>query len=57
MTTKDWQPDLGALDAWLWKEVVPVYDKVMADPSQCIPAETVFAELRAHHERQQKQPP
>jgi antitoxin ParD1/3/4 len=36
---------------WLRSEVAPVYDAYHADPSRGIPAEEVFDELRAHHER------
>ena len=38
-----------AMERWLREEVVPVYEAYHADPSRAIPAEQVFAELRAHH--------
>lgn len=36
-------------NGWLREEVVPAYDAWKADPSRAIPAEEVFAELRAPH--------
>lgn len=36
-----------AIERWLREDVVETYDKMMADPSRGIPAEKVFAELRA----------
>ena len=36
-----------AVERWLRDEVAPVYDKMKADPSRGIPAEQVFAELKA----------
>jgi antitoxin ParD1/3/4 len=38
-----------AIERWLNEEVVPVYDAMKADPKRGIPAEEVFAALRAHH--------
>ena len=39
----------GEFDDWLRKEVVPVYEKLKADPTRGIPAESGFAELRARY--------
>ena len=39
----------ASLDHWLRSEVAPVYDAMTADPTRGIPADTVFAELRARH--------
>ena len=39
----------AAEERWLREEVVPAYDAWKADPSRAIPAEEVFAELRALH--------
>ena len=41
--------DQSATEAWLRNEVVAAYDKVEAEPTRAIPAETVFAELRRRH--------
>lgn len=37
----------AAVERWLREEVVPVAAAMEADPSRAIPAEEVFAELRA----------
>lgn len=37
------------LERWLREEVLPVAEAVDADPSLLIPADQVFAELRARH--------
>lgn len=37
----------AALDAWLLREVAPVYDAMVANPARGIPADQVFAGLRA----------
>lgn len=42
----------AAVERWLREEVVPAYDAWKADPSRAIPAEEVFAELRALHREQ-----
>ncbi|PZQ10865.1 MAG: type II toxin-antitoxin system ParD family antitoxin [Ancylobacter novellus] len=34
---------------WLAREVTPVIEALEADPSRAIPAEQVFADLRARH--------
>ncbi len=39
----------AAVERWLREEVAPAYDAWKADPSRAIPAEEVFAELRALH--------
>jgi antitoxin ParD1/3/4 len=39
----------ASFDHWLRSEVAPVYDAMKADPTRGIPADTVFAELRARH--------
>lgn len=41
-----------ALADWLRAEVAPAYDAMMADPSQGIPAETVFEALLDDLKRQ-----
>jgi antitoxin ParD1/3/4 len=37
------------MEEWLREEVLPVAEAYEADPSRGIPAEEVFARLRAHH--------
>lgn len=37
----------AAMERWLNKEVAETYDAMKADPARGIPAEEVFAELRA----------
>ena len=44
----------ASIEHWLRSEVVPVYDSMKADPKRGIPAETVFAELRARHATKRK---
>src|SRR5438105_9568990 len=39
----------AAVERWLRDEVAPVYDAMKRDPSRAIPAEAVFATVRAHH--------
>jgi len=39
----------AAVEHWLKTEVLPVYDAMKADPARGIPAEKVFADLRARH--------
>ncbi len=41
----------AVIERWLVEEVVPTYDKMMANPGSGIPAEEVFATIRAHHEK------
>ena len=42
----------AAIERWLREDVAPVYDAMKADPKRGIPAEKVFATIRAHHGRQ-----
>jgi len=37
----------AAVERWLREDVAPAHDAMKADPSRGIPAEQVFAELRA----------
>ncbi len=39
----------AAVERWLRKEVVPVYDAMQADPARGIPAEQVMAAVRTCH--------
>jgi len=39
----------AAVERWLREEVAVAYDVMKAEPERGIPAEGVFAELRAHH--------
>lgn len=39
----------AAVENWLREEVAPVYDAMKADPSRGEDAESVFAQVRAHH--------
>jgi antitoxin ParD1/3/4 len=39
----------AAIEHWLKSEVGPVYDAMKANPKRGIPAEKVFADLRARH--------
>jgi antitoxin ParD1/3/4 len=39
----------AVIERWLMEEVAPAYDEVQADPSQLVPAEEVFAAVRARH--------
>ena len=39
----------AALEKWLREEVVPTYDALVADPSKAVPADQVFARIRALH--------
>jgi antitoxin ParD1/3/4 len=43
-----------AMERWLNKEVAEAYDAMKADPKRGIPAEEVFAELRARFKPQLK---
>lgn len=38
-----------AVEKWLREEVISVYDAMEVDPGRAIPAEQVFATVRAHH--------
>src|ERR1051326_2035329 len=44
----------AAAEHWLKKEGVPGYDAMKADPARGIPAEKVFADLRARHSARAK---
>ena len=44
----------AAIERWLLEEVAPTYDKMIADPSQAIPIEDAFAEIRARHQARLK---
>lgn len=39
----------AAVERWLREEVVAAYDALEADPKRAIPAEDVFAAVRARH--------
>ncbi len=39
----------SAVERWLREEVVAAYDALEADPKRTVPAEAVFASLRARH--------
>lgn len=39
----------AVVEKWLRDEVVPTYDAVMADGAKTIPADQVFADIRARH--------
>jgi antitoxin ParD1/3/4 len=43
-----------AVERWLRTEVAPVYDRMKADPGLAIPADKVFAEVRARHTLRRK---
>lgn len=38
-----------AVERWLREEVATTYDAMQADPGRAIPADEVFAAVRAHH--------
>jgi antitoxin ParD1/3/4 len=44
----------ASIEHWLRSEVAPVYDAMKADPERGIPAQVVFAELRARHAARRK---
>jgi antitoxin ParD1/3/4 len=44
----------AAVERWLREEVAPVYDAMKAHPAQAIPAEKVFAAVRARHAARMK---
>jgi antitoxin ParD1/3/4 len=39
----------AAIERWLRGEVVAAYDSLQADPTRAIPADSVFAAMRARH--------
>lgn len=43
-----------SLEHWLREDVAPIYDAMKENPDRAIPAEAVFARLRAHHETRLK---
>lgn len=45
-----------AVERWLRDEVAPVYDAMAVDPDRGIPAETVFADIRARHAERLRDP-
>src|SRR5277367_3688363 len=45
----------AVIERWLVEEVVPAYDKMMANPGSGIPAEEVFASIREHHEKRMRE--
>lgn len=47
----------SAVERWLQNEVVPVAAAMQAEPGRAIPAERVFADLRALHAQQLKDGP
>lgn len=44
----------AAVERWLRDEVATAYDAMKADPKRGIPADTVFAEIRARHAQRLK---
>ena len=44
----------AAVEHWLREEVGPVYDAMKKNPSRAIPADAVFAKVRAHHAKRLK---
>ena len=44
----------AAVERWLREEVVPVYDAMKENPKRAIPADDVFAAVRAHHANRMK---
>jgi antitoxin ParD1/3/4 len=40
----------AAVERWLREEVVTAYDALQANPEHAIPAESVFATIRARHQ-------
>lgn len=45
-----------AVERWLRDEVAPAYDAMAVDPDRGIPAETVFADIRARHAERLRDP-
>lgn len=46
----------AAVERWLHEEAGPAYDAMMADPSRAIPANNVFAAIKARHASRRKTP-
>src|SRR5713101_7344982 len=42
------------VERWLREEVAPVYDEMKENPSRGVPADRVFANVRAHHAKRSK---
>jgi antitoxin ParD1/3/4 len=40
----------AGLESWLRQEVAATYDAMQANPSRAVPLDSVFDEIRAHHE-------
>ena len=47
----------AAVEKWLREEVVGVWDAMQSDPSRAIPADQVFATIRARHADRLKKKP
>ncbi|MET0745139.1 MAG: type II toxin-antitoxin system ParD family antitoxin [Microvirga sp.] len=45
-----------AVERWLRDEVAPAYDAMAADPGRGISTETVFADVRARHDKRLRDP-
>ena len=45
----------AAVDRWLEREVVPVFDAMRDDPGRAIPLNTALNAVRARHEAREKQ--
>lgn len=48
------QTQQESLERWLREDVAPVYDAMKENPDRAIPADRVFARLKAHHEMRVK---
>ena len=48
------QDQQESLEHWLREDVAPVYDAMKENPDRAIPAEAVFARLKAHYETRVK---
>jgi antitoxin ParD1/3/4 len=47
----------AAVEKWLQKEIIAVYDAMQADPTRAVPGDRVFATIRARHaDRLRKKP-
>lgn len=45
----------AAVERWLREDVAPVYDAMITDPGRALPAQDVFASIRARHADRLKQ--
>ena len=43
----------AAVERWLREDVIAAYDALQADPSRAIPANQVFAAVRARHQNRE----